>query len=232
MEEGSLRYIQHVTGHEFSRPELLDMALTHSSYAPDRLLSNERLEFLGDSVLALIICEKLYERFPRHREGELTKMKSSIVSRKVCAKVAKRLDLDKHAKIGRGLTSRKALSGSVAACLLEALVAVLYIDGGLEAARPFVLEHFAEAIEEARHEFGQGNFKSLLQQHAQQQLATTVVYDLLDEKGPDHEKCFECQAIIGGKRFPSAWGATKKEAEQKAAYNALEVLGLLENDCR
>ena len=181
-----------------------------------------------DSVLAIVVCQTLFERFPSYLEGDLTKVKSMLVSRRTCARIAKELGLHKLLKVGKGMTSSRALSGSLAAGLFEAIVAVIYIDGGFEAVRDFVLRTFGSLIEEADAKHVQGNFKSLLQQYVQQRYNTTPVYELLDEKGPDHDKCFESEVVIARRHFPSAWGTNKKEAEQKAAFNALVELGVLE----
>lgn len=229
MDEEVLRQIEQTIGYNFCNHNLLTKAFAHSSGVDNRLLSNERLEFLGDAVLAVIICETLFERFPGYLEGDLTKIKSLLVSRRTCAQVAKQLDLHKYLKVGKGMANSRALSGSLAAALLEALIAVIYIDGGFDAARSFILRTFASLIDQADAEQAQGNFKSLLQQYAQQQLNATPVYELLDEKGPDHDKCFESQVVISERHFQSAWGTNKKEAEQKAAFNALVELGVLED---
>ena len=227
MDEEALQKVEQIVGYQFSNRTLLSKAFTHSSAVDNRLLSNERLEFLGDSVLAVVICQILFERFPGYLEGDLTKIKSMLVSRRTCARVTKQLGLLKFLKVGKGMASSRALSGSLAAGLLEAIIAVIYIDGGSEAARSFILRTFASLIDKADAEQSQGNFKSLLQQYAQQQLNATPVYELLDEKGPDHNKCFESQVVIGERHFLSAWGANRKEAEQKAAFNALVELGIL-----
>jgi ribonuclease-3 len=161
-------------------------------------------------------------------EGDLTKIKSMLVSRSTCARVTKRLGLQAFLKIGKGMASNKALTNSLAASLLEAIIAAIYLDGGLDAAGNFILRVFAPEISRASAEQSQGNFKSLLQQYAQQQFNTTPIYELLDEKGPDHDKCFESEVVIAERHFPSAWGTNKKEAEQKAAFNALVELGILE----
>jgi len=126
------------------------------------------------------------------------------------------------------MVSNRALSGSLAAGVLETLIAAVYMDGGFDVARKFILRIFDELLEQADAEQAQGNFKSLLQQYAQEQFNATPSYVLLDEKGPDHNKCFELEVVITDRRFPSAWGTNKKEAEQKAAYNALIELGVLE----
>jgi ribonuclease-3 len=126
------------------------------------------------------------------------------------------------------MTGSRALSGSLAAGVLEAVIAAIYIDSGFDAARNFILRIFAPVIGQTDKEQAQGNFKSLLQQYAQDEFNATPVYVLVDEKGPDHDKCFELEAVIGDRHFPSAWGTNKKEAEQKAAFNALVELDVLE----
>ena len=229
MDEETLQQIEQIIGYKFSNRNLLTRAFTHSSAADNRLLSNERLEFLGDSILAVVICQVLFERFPGYLEGDLTKIKSMLVSRSTCAQVAGQLGLQKFLKVGKGLASDRALSGSLAAGLLEAIIAAIYIDSGFGAARSFILRTFAPSIDQADAEQAQGNFKSLLQQYAQQQFNATPIYELLDEKGPDHDKCFESQVVVADRHFLSAWGRNKKEAEQKAAFNALVELGVLES---
>lgn len=229
MVQEALQQIEQIIGYKFSNRNLLTKALTHSSAADNRLSSNERLEFLGDSILALVICQTLFERFRGYLEGDLTKVKSMLVSRSTCAQVAMELGLQKFLKIGKGLATGRALSGSLAASLLEAIIAAIYIDSGFGAARSFILRTFGPLIDQADAEQDHGNFKSLLQQYAQQQLNATPIYELLDEKGPDHDKCFECQVVVTGRHFLSAWGRSKKEAEQKAAFNALVDLDVLES---
>jgi len=227
MDEEALQQIEQIIGHKFSNHDLLFQAFTHSSAVDNRLFSNERLEFLGDAVLAVVICQALFERFPDYLEGDLTNIKSMLVSRRSCAQVTEQLGLQKHLKVGKGMASSSALTSSLAAGLLEAIIAAIYIDSGFEAARSFILRTFGSLIEQTDAEQSHGNFKSLLQQYAQQQLNSTPAYELLDEKGPDHNKCFESEVVIAGRHFPSAWGTNKKEAEQKAAYNALLELGIL-----
>ena len=228
MEEEALQQIEQTIGYTFSDKSLLRKALTHSSAVDDRLDSNERLEFLGDSVLAVVICQALFERFTDYLEGDLTKIKSKLVSRETCARVSGRLGLQKFLKVGKGMVSNRALSGSLAAGVLETVIGAIHIDGGIEPAREFILKIFGPLIDRADAEQAQGNFKSLLQQYAQEQFNATPSYVLLDEKGPDHNKCFELGVVINDRHFQSAWGTNKKEAEQKAAFNALVELDVLE----
>ena len=227
MNEETLRQIEQIIGYEFSNRDLLHKAFTHSSAVDNRLFSNERQEFLGDSILGMVICQNLFEQFPDYLEGDLTQIKSMLVSRRACAKIIKQLGLQKFLRVGKGMAESRALTGSLAAGVMEALVAAIYIDGGFEAARSFILRMFDSLIEQANAEQVRGNFKSLLQQYAQQHLNLTPIYEILDEKGPDHDKCFEVEAVVGVRRFPSAWGTNKKEAEQKAALNALVELGIV-----
>ncbi len=229
MDEEALGQIEQITGYKFSNQNLLSKAFAHSSAVNDRIFSNERLEFLGDSILAAVICHSLFEQFPEYMEGDLTKIKSMLVSRRTCARVTKRLGLHEFLKIGKGMESNRALTSSLAASLLEAIIAAIYIDGGFDAAEGFILKAFAPEISQSDAEQSHGNFKSLLQQYAQQQLNSTPAYILLDEKGPDHDKCFESEVVIAERHFLSAWGTNKKEAEQKAAFNALVELGVLQS---
>jgi ribonuclease-3 len=228
MDEETLQQIEQTIGYKFSDKNLLTQAFTHSSSVDNRLSSNERLEFLGDSVLAVVICQTLFERFSEYLEGDLTKVKSTLVSRVSCARLSRGLRLHKFLKVGKGMASSRALSGSLAAGALEAVIAAIYIDSGFDAARSFILRIFAPPIEQADAKQVQGNFKSLLQQYAQEQFNSTPAYVLLDEKGPDHDKCFELGVVVEERHFPSAWGTNKKEAEQKAAFNALVELGVLQ----
>lgn len=225
-----VRNCQERIGYRFRHPELLVQALTHASVAERRVASNERLEFLGDAVLGFVICEELYRQFPEFLEGELTKIKSAVVARQACARVSTNLGLTDLLVLGKGMSSRSRLPVSLAAAALESIIAAIYLDsGGLEAPRTFILQHLGPRIDDAAASQNQSNFKSQLQQHAQKTNGTTPIYELLDEQGPDHSKCFEVCVQINGRRFPSAWGPNKKEAEQKAAYIALRELELLDD---
>ena len=227
MKKQIVQRIEEALQYHFSDHTILQKALTHSSAASGKLDSNERLEFLGDSVLGLVICQALFERFPSYLEGDLTKIKSKLVSRKTCSFLANQLDVDDLLEIGPGMKKSKALQGSISAATLESLIAAIYLDGGFEAAKDFILRVFGPMIEQSDADQHHENYKSLLQQYAQQHLNHSVGYEILDEKGPDHNKCFEIAAVIDHKRYPSAWGTTKKEAQQNAAYNALVELDVI-----
>jgi len=221
---------EQVLQYEFKRPELLKEALTHASIAETRLHSNERMEFLGDAVLDLIVCEALYLKFPELLEGDLTKIKSAVVSRRTCAEVSKETGLIDLLIIGKGISSREHMPSSLAAAVYESIVASIYLDGGFEVVKEYVLRTMNPKIESIASNTHQQNYKAVLQQHAQQSLGATPMYELLDEKGPDHSKCFEVCVCVDGRRFTSAWGPNKKMAEQKAALLALEELGVFERD--
>lgn len=227
MDTETVQQIQAVLNYCFNDTSLLKEALTHSSLADDRLHSNERFEFLGDSVLSLVTCKTLFERFPEYLEGDLTKIKSRLVSRKTCAKIANQLGLPEFMRVGKGMDQTKAMSGSIAAASLESIIAAIYLDGGMDAAEAFILRVFDPLIDQADARQHQDNYKSLLQQYCQKEYGRTPLYQLLDEKGPDHNKCFEMAVVINHQPYPSAWGVTKKDAEQKAALNVLIELGLV-----
>lgn len=217
-----------VLGYTFKNPDLLKESLTHASIANNRLQSNERMEFLGDAVLDLIICEALYQKFPQYLEGDLTKIKSAVVSRRTCAEVSVETGLVDLLIIGKGISSRQQMPSSLAAAVYESIVAAIYLDGGFEVVKDYVLRTMRGKIDEISSTIHQQNYKAVLQQHAQKILGATPIYELLDEKGPDHSKCFEVCVAVDGRRFTSAWGPNKKMAEQKAALLALEELGVLE----
>jgi ribonuclease-3 len=217
-------------GYRFSDRALLISALTHASLAESRVSSNERLEFLGDAVLDVVVCQELYHRFPNWLEGNLTKVKSAVVSRRICAKVAAKLDLGGFLLVGKGVSTGARLPSSVLSAALESVIGAIYLDGGLDPVRRFILTQMADQIEKSAASEFQRNYKSQLQQVVQQRFARTPEYELIDEKGPDHNKCFQISALVEGRRFPTAWGLSKKEAEQKAAFNALVSLKVLSSD--
>lgn len=226
--EELLAAAQAVLGHRFDDPVILLSALTHASGADSRVVSNERLEFLGDAVLGLVICEHLYRLFPSMLEGELTKIKSVVVSRRTCAKISRSLGLDRFLILGRGMTTQATVPPSVMAAVLESLIGALFLDGGLPVARAFILQHATPEIERAANGHHGGNYKSLLQQMSQKQFGAIPAYHTIEETGPDHSKSFRVAAVLGSHRYPPAWGRNKKEAEQRAALNAISQIHGLE----
>ena len=215
-------------GYRFRNPQMLIQALTHSSIKSEDNPSNERLEFLGDSVLGLVMTEFLYNYFLDRDEGELTQIKSVVVSTNTLAEESERLNLDTHYNVGKGITRRQRMPRSLLANVFEAVVAAIYRDSGLESARRFCIGHLYHhvlAVVNNRHD---RNFKSLLQQLAQKELGITPTYKVASEKGPDHHKWFEVVAIIGEREYLTGGGRSKKEAEQSAARQSLgKLLGEL-----
>ncbi len=219
-----LKRCEQAVGYEFQDKSLLHAALTHASGAADRLKSNERLEFLGDSILGFIVCELLYQRFPDLLEGDLTQIKSAAVSRATCAKLGAQIGLTDFLQIGKGMDSQKGLPKSLVSNAFESLIAALYLDGGLTVARNFIIDHMTNVIEAIISGKAERNFKSALQQLAQRKFGTPPSYHLLDEAGPDHKKAFKICAQVNRNRYTPAWGNNKKQAEQRAAGNALAEL--------
>ena len=215
-----LKISQERLGYEFSDPELLRRSLTHSSCAQTRLDCNERMEFLGDAVLGMVICEFLYQEYPDRREGQLTQLKSHLVSRAVCTQVGERLGVSELIFVGKGLQS---IPDSLTAAAVESLIAAVYLDGGFEAASQFILTAFAPELENSSEPDSE-NYKSILQEETQRDTNVIPTYVILEERGPDHAREFHVAVQIGDEQYPPAWGHSKKEAEQKAAMNALDAL--------
>ena len=213
-----------ITGYKFNDPALLEQALSHSSAVDNRTQSNERLEFLGDAVLGFVVCSETYARFPQFEEGDMTKVKSTVVSRKICAEVADSLEIARILRVGKGMHSQKEIPSSVTGAAFEALIGAIFIDGGFEKAKAFVLKTMSDRIDDAASSTHQDNYKSILQQFGQKREGVAPLYIVLDEKGPDHAKCFEVTVELNGRRFESRWAASKKEAEQLAALAALITL--------
>lgn len=207
-------------GYEFRNQDLLRQSLTHSSCALSRLDCNERLEFLGDAILGMVICRYLYETFPERREGQLTQQKSGLVSRSTCARVAARLGTDDMILVGRGL---QAIPQSIHAALVESLIAAIYLDGGISAAGDFILRVFEEELQQSNQGEPE-NYKSTLQEETQRTCNRAPSYKMIEQRGPDHAREYCVAVQIEGRQYQSAWGRSKKEAEQRAAMNALKII--------
>lgn len=207
--------------HEFRDPALLQLALTHSS--THGVEDNERLEFLGDAVLDLVVAHDLYEFHTDVQEGQLTELKAWVVSRRTLAETSRELGLEELAYLGPGLERRTA-PRSVLANLYEAVLGAVYLDSGFEAARRFVLETLRGPLDRVRGRGAVPNPKQELQQFCQLETGAPPEYELLLERGQSHSRAFCVVARVGGRSFPSAWGRTRKEAERWAAHEALLVL--------
>jgi ribonuclease-3 len=215
---------QAIIDYQFENLDLLREALTHASGANHRLVSNERLEFLGDAILGAIVCELLFKQFPDYLEGELTRIKSAVVSRRTCTKISEKLGISEFLVIGKGMGCHEQTPSSVLSDVVESLIGAIYLDGGISPARTFIVRHIGPEIDAAVDGNGGLNYKSNFQQLAQRDFGETPTYQLLDEKGPDHSKCFKIAAKVGVRHYAPAWGPNKKEAEQRAASNALRQL--------
>jgi ribonuclease-3 len=211
--------------------EQAEQVYTHASWAAERAASYERLEFLGDSVLELAIARALFDRYPDFTEGKLAKVRSHVVSRQSCAVVARQLDLGKRL-LERGVEipadelERLSRNRNVLAALLEAALAALFLQHGFEQIEGPVVEAFDDRIEYALT--NHVDYKTELQE-ALARRGQSVSYSVLDVQGPPHDRRFLCAAIIDGKQLGTGDGASKKAAEQEAAKQALEALGIEEN---
>jgi ribonuclease-3 len=224
--------LEALVGHQFREPRLLHQALMHSSSVPERLPeepseSNEKLEFLGDAVLELVVSEELVREFPDWTEGQLSKSRARLVNATAISLSAQRLGLGKFLRLGRG---EEKTGGRNKPALLadayEALIAAIYLDGGIEAARAFVHRSLAEgAIALEAERMGHTDHKSALQEFLQSRGMAPGIYHVVAESGPDHKKTFRVEVRIAGQAPAVGTGRTKKEAEQSAAVAALIQLG-------
>jgi len=228
MDTKNLELLQEKLGYKFKNISLLEQAMTHCSSVVNRFESNERLEFFGDAILDMVICEHIYQTYPDMDEGSLTQLKSSVVSRKTCSIVAEPLDLGKFTVLGKGSEKLDSITGSVAAGVLEAVIGAIYLDGTYKKVQKFILKNFKPIIEDSVLSHHKGNYKSLLQHYTQRNYGITPHYEIVDEQGPDHNKCFESEVLLGRKSLGRGWGVNKKEADQKAAYNALITIGIID----
>ena len=219
-----LNECQDILDYRFSDRKLLVTALTHASVASDLRHHNERLEFLGDAVLALVVCQHVYTRFERSAEGELTQIKSDVVSARTLAHACRALGLERFLKVGRGLSKGRHLSRRVLANVFEAVLGAIYLDGGLEPARRFVLMSLDDEIRRVLSREHEMNYKSLLQNLVQSELQIMPAYRVHAEFGPDHEKEFEVVALVDGRERGRGRGRSKKAAQQGAAKAAYESL--------
>ena len=225
--------LESVLGHQFRDPHLLIQALTHSSRIPDRAPDdspedNEKLEFLGDAVLDLLVSDDLVRAFPAWREGQLSKSRARLVNATVLSLAAQRMDLGLYLRLGRGEEKTGGrCKPAILADAYEAVIAAIYLDAGLEAARQFVrrtLVNGTMAVEAER--LGPTDHKSALQELLQARGVVPGTYHIISESGPDHEKIFSVEVRIAGDITACGTGKTKKEAEQSAAVAALIQLGV------
>ena len=223
-----IKDLETAIGYRFKNISLLQNALTHSSYANERwhdsLKSNERLEFLGDSILGMVVAEYLYKNFPDRPEGELTRMRADMVCEKTLAAVAARIALGQHLMLGNGEEQGGGRSrDSILADAVESVLAACYLDGGIEAASSFVRRFVLVNV--PVKQFHNADYKTALQELIQQKKTNhAIVYRLAGESGPDHDKQFQVELLLDGEVIGSGIGSSKKRAEQEAAKAALEKL--------
>jgi ribonuclease-3 len=225
----SIESLQTSLAYRFTNKLLLEEALTHSSYVNERKPAegshNERLEFLGDAVLSLVMSEYLASRLPHYPEGALSKLKAKLVSESSLARVARRLKLGEHLRLGRGEERSKGREkDSLLSDAIEAVIAAVHLDGGFAASRAVTLRLFEDelrsAVEDRRP--GAEDYKTQLQEWCQKRYDQLPRYDIVRESGPDHDKVFEVQVSVKGHALGTGIGRSKKEAEQSAAKQALE----------
>jgi len=226
METASLEKCQRILNYRFKDASILVQALTHASSNAGSVPNNERMEFLGDSIVGLVVCEHLYQAYPDYSEGRLTRMKSAIVSRTSLGRVAKQVGLGDFIIVGAGMAKRKSLPSSLYANVFEAAIAAVFLDSDVDTARGIIIELLKGEIAAAEADRRYKNYKSILQHYAQRQMQLTPTYNVLREEGPDHVKFFEVVAMFGDAVQKAGWGRSKKEAEQRAAEETLKALGV------
>ncbi len=221
--EALVKCEQHL-GYTFKNKGYLFEAITHASVANTRLMSYERLEFLGDSILGFIVCEFLFRNYEDWLEGDLTKVKSNVVSRQSCAEIGYELKIEEWLVVGKGVGTKGKVPKSLLANAFESIIAAIYLDGGLVPCKTFLLPIISRQVKSALAGGLEVNYKSDLQQYAQKRFGLPPQYSLLDDRGPDHDKWFKIAAQIDKRSYSPAWGKNKKEAEQRAAANALAAI--------
>jgi len=216
--------LEETIGYEFKNKELLNQALTHTSYANENHIeSNEKLEYLGDSILEFISSKYLYLHFPKLKEGELSKARATVVCEDSLYQVAKKHNVSNYIKVGH---SERVNNGNekpaILADSIEALIAAIYFDGGLEEAERFIIENLKDAMKTASENVGMKDYKTVLQEKLQSNGDINIEYRIIKEIGPDHDKTFVAEVLANGKVLASGEGNSKKHAEMQAAKIALE----------
>lgn len=224
----NIEKFEEIIGYKFKNKDFIFNALTHSSYANERKIpsgSNERLEFLGDSVLSIVVSEHLYTHLTNIAEGELTKLRASLVCEKSLHIFAKQINLGDFLLLGKGEENTGGRERpSILADAFEAVIAAIYLDGGIEPARTHILKFMPKDLEHSA-KFAFKDFKTVLQEVVQKNPEEKVEYVLIGEEGPDHNKRFVVEVMLNSQVIGSGKGRSKKEAEQLAAKEALELMG-------
>ena len=221
-----IKKLEEEIGYTFKNKQLLQNALTHTSYAYEKKInSNEKLEFLGDSILEFISSVYIYENYSNLKEGEMTKVRASVVCEKNLHRIAKAHNFSDFLFLGK---SERAIAREVRPAILadsvEAIIAAIYLDGGLEEAKRFIIENLEEPIKIASQHVGQKDYKTVLQEKLQKHGEVEIKYTIIKETGPDHDKTFEAQVECNHKKLAEGTGKSKKLAEMEAARKALKNL--------
>ena len=211
-------------GYEFKNKQLLETALTHTSYAYEKKKkSNEKLEFLGDSILEFVSSEYIFHKYPSLKEGEMTKVRASVVCEKSLHEIAKMHNFSDFLHLGKSeRISKKEVRPAIMADSVEAVIAAIFLDGGLENAKEFIIKNLEKPIEIATKHIGQKDYKTVLQEILQKNGNVDIEYEIIDEQGPDHEKLFTAEVKVNEKVLATGEGKSKKLAEMQAAQKALE----------
>ena len=224
-----MKAFEEILGYKFKNIKLLENALTHSSYANEvhsSLGSNERLEFLGDSVLSIIVSEYLYKNYKKLPEGELTKLRASLVCEKTLCMFSKQLNVGDFILLGKGEANNHGNErASILADAFEAILAAIFLDGGIEVAKNHVLKFIIPELENGEYDLFI-DYKTALQEIIQRNPEERLTYVLVDESGPDHDKRFTVEVHLNSNVIGTGIGKSKKQAEQEAAHQALTLMGI------
>ena len=224
METKNLTKLEQNIKYTFKDKKLLQNALTHTSYAYEHgIQSNEKLEFLGDSILEFLSSEYMYNKYTNLKEGEMTKVRATVVCEKSLYKIATMHNFSDYLYLGKSeLMTGGKKRPAILADSVEAVIAAMFLDGGLEPAKKFIIENLKDEIEIATKHVGEKDYKTVLQEELQKNGDVKIEYKIIKETGPDHDKTFEAQVSLNGKKLATGVGKSKKEAEMKAAQKALE----------
>ena len=219
-----LKSLEENIGYTFKNKDLLKKALTHTSYAYEhKLESNEKLEFLGDSILEFVSSKYLFDKFSNLKEGEMTKVRSKVVCEKSLYKIAKLHNFSDFLYLGKSeIVTGGKNRPAILADSVEAIIAAIYLDGGLEPAEKFIISNLSEEIELATKHVGDKDYKTVLQEKLQKHGEVKIEYEIIKEFGPDHDKSFISEVKCNGKILATGEGKSKKEAQMQAAKKALE----------
>ena len=221
-----MKSLEQNINYTFKNKELLKRALTHTSYAYENgVQSNEKLEFLGDSILEFLSSIYIYQNYPKLKEGEMTKVRATVVCEDSLFKIAQKLKFSDYLYLGKSeIKGKEQIRKAILADSVEAVIAAIYLDSNLKEARKFIITNLKEEIQNATEHVGQKDYKTVLQEKLQIHGNTDIKYIIIDEKGPDHEKIFVAEVDWDGKKLATGEGKSKKSAEMEAAKKALENL--------